>query len=42
VIVKLKININKSVKSLCNTYYLRNFLPSFQIFCILLHSNRCK
>src|SRR6218665_2493778 len=39
VIVMLKININKSAKSLCNTYCLRNFLPDcFQNFCILLHS----
>jgi len=40
VIVKLKIYINESVKSLCNTYYLRNFLPvCFQNFCIPLYSN---
>jgi len=40
VIVKLKIYTNKSVKSLCNTYYLWNFLPDcFQNFCIPLHSN---
>src|SRR6218665_2268887 len=40
VIVKLKIYINKSVKSLCNTYYLLNFLTDcFQNVCIPLHSN---